>query len=106
MDLRKQFIGLMKSAMMVKTANIILCRVIDRLFIEDELKVVCRVEGDLTAVGKTVPILTGVNGIKYQRIYFDVVIWFGGPELLAELHWKENVSACEPTLDIIDCECQ
>ena len=92
--------------MMVKTVNIILCRVIDRLFIIDELKVVCRVEGDLSALGKSVPILTGVNGIRYQIIYFDIALWFGGPELLAELHWKENVSSREPTSGIINCECQ
>ena len=91
--------------MMVKTVNIILCKVIDRLFIEDELKVVCRLKGDLSALGKSVPVRTGVDGIQYQIIYYETVLWFGGPELLAELHWKENVSSCEPTLDIINCEC-
>ena len=59
---------------------------------EDELGVVCRVEGDLSALGDTAPVLTGLNGILYQIINFKIVLWLGGPEILAELHWNENVS--------------
>lgn len=35
--------------------------------------------------------LIGLNEVVYQRIYFDIVLWFGGPELKAQLRWKENV---------------
>jgi hypothetical protein len=33
------------------------------------------------------------NGARYWRYEYDLVIWFGGTELRAQVVWKENVSS-------------
>lgn len=52
----------------------------------------CSIEGDLSALQSIAPKLIGLNNVVYQEIHYDIVLWFGGPELKAQLRWKENVS--------------
>ena len=54
---------------------------------------VCTVTADLSAVRTFAPCRKNSIGVKYQRIGFDVALLFGGPEMKAQLVWKEDVSA-------------
>lgn len=52
----------------------------------------CTVVADTSKVAKTLPAKRGVNGARYYRQDFKVILLFGLTELKAQISWVEDVS--------------
>lgn len=53
---------------------------------------VCTIQCNLSALKSTAKTFTGFDGVVYQRVCYDIVLWFGGSELKAQFRWLENVN--------------
>jgi hypothetical protein len=53
---------------------------------------ICTLKADLTKLGPSLSLKTGINGYKYYYVPFEVVLELGRTRLQARLQWKEGVS--------------
>jgi len=62
---------------------------IDQITDKSLLKTLCHVTADMTTV-KNIAEQAGASGQRFLRCDYEVCLWFGGPELTAQISWKEN----------------
>ena len=58
----------------------------------DLLKLLCTVEATIPKVPDSGTSSVGANGKQHQQFYYHVLLFFGGPEIRAQIAWTENVS--------------
>jgi len=79
---------------------------LDEIDHKHELHVACTIKTNLSSLRSIAAKRKGYNGRMYRRIDFSVVLWFGGPELKAQLHWTEfGVEKWGPVSIIYDDDC-
>lgn len=63
---------------------------VHRISMKGLFKSIFRVRADTSAI---VEEKSGPNGGVFYRCTYELVLWFGGPEVKAQFAWKENVSS-------------
>ncbi|CAG7852390.1 SubName: Full=Uncharacterized protein {ECO:0000313/EMBL:CCA74289.1} [Serendipita indica DSM 11827] len=66
-----------------------------------KMKLLCRVEGDLTPLLPSLRQRAGPNGTRYWCLDYKVLISFGGTKLKARFQWMEGRSVREGPLSVV-----
>lgn len=61
------------------------------LCVLDMLSTLCIVKADHSTIRAGIRKGKAPNGARFFFFLFDFVLYFGGPELKAQINWKENV---------------
>ena len=86
-------LGLCIGKMSVEARTRLSCFLLDEVNIDSigHLHTACTIKGDLSAIQSLTPTCLSKQNVAYKRPKYDIVIWFGGPEMKAQYRWKENV---------------
>ena len=56
-----------------------------------DLKKLCTIEADMTNKTRADIERISILGGKYEIFEYDIILLFGGPELKAQIRWKDRV---------------